>query len=210
MPMTTDSPTPQNTNRDQARLLYAQGLSVTQIAKELGEKRATVASWKKRDAWTRSDIFSDVTLALKARLLALIGMEKKGNAEYKEIDEYIRQMERLAKIQRYNDGGNEATLNPKLSNRYKEDRKPAIKNLITEEEIDALEDAFKLMLYPFQERWIEILDGTKKHRAARILVRQYLRLVNLLLINQRHVRRRRLPCIVGDRLLFVDTNCFCK
>ena len=44
-------------NRERARLLYAQGLSVTEISKELSEKRPTVASWKKRDAWVRASIF---------------------------------------------------------------------------------------------------------------------------------------------------------
>ena len=82
--------------REQARLLYAQGLGVTQIARQLDEKRATVASWKKRDGWVRADIFTDVNLAMKARLLSLIGMEKKGNGEYKEIDELMRQLERIA------------------------------------------------------------------------------------------------------------------
>ena len=137
-------------NRERARLLYAQGLSVTQISKELNEKRPTVASWKTRDAWVRASIFENVTSALQARLLSLIGMEKKGNAEYKEIDEFTRQLERMAKIQRYNDGGNGATLNPKLSKRYKEDRKAAVKNLFTEEEIDALEEAFNLMIEPYK------------------------------------------------------------
>ena len=78
--------------REQARLLYAQGLGVTQIARQLDEKRATVASWKKRDGWVRADIFTDVNLAMKARLLSLIGMDKKGNGEYKEIDELMRQL----------------------------------------------------------------------------------------------------------------------
>lgn len=175
-PMTTNnSDTPDDAaadNRERARLLYAQGLTVTQIAKELDEKRPTVASWKKRDAWVRASIFENVQSAIQARLLSLISMEKKGNAEYKEIDEFTRQLERIAKIQRYNDGGNGATLNPKLSNRYKEDRKPAVKNLFTEEDIDALEEAFNLMLepYPFQQRWVEILNGTKKHRPARIFM----------------------------------------
>ena len=175
-PMTTNNldtvDTSATDNRERARLLYAQGLSVTEIAKELSEKRPTVASWKSRDAWVRASIFDNVTSALQARLLSLIGMDKKGNAEYKEIDEFTRQLERMAKIQRYNDGGNGATLNPKLKNRYKEDRKPAVKNLFTEEDIDALEDSFKLMIepYKFQQRWIEILDGTKKHRAARIFM----------------------------------------
>ena len=100
--------------REQARLLYAQGLGVTQIARQLDEKRATVASWKKREGWVRADIFTDVNLAMKARLLSLIGMDKKGNGEYKEIDELMRQLERIAKIQNYNDSGNGGDLNPKL------------------------------------------------------------------------------------------------
>lgn len=162
--------------REQARLLYAQGLGVTQIAKQLDEKRATVASWKKRDGWVRADIFSDVELAMKARLLSLIGFEKKGNGEYKEIDELMRQLERIAKIQKYNDTGNGGDLNPKLKERYKEDRKKSVKNLISEDEIVALEDAFKILLYPFQQDWIDILDGKKtasgkrKHAPARIFM----------------------------------------
>lgn len=162
--------------REQARLLYAQGLGVTQIAKQLDEKRATVASWKKRDGWVRADIFSDVELAMKARLLSLIGFEKKGNGEYKEIDELMRQLERIAKIQKYNDTGNGGDLNPKLKERYKEDRKKSVKNLISEDEIQALEDAFKILLYPFQQDWIDILDGKKtvsgkrKHAPARIFM----------------------------------------
>ncbi|WP_186473996.1 terminase large subunit domain-containing protein [Psychrobacter sp. KCTC 72983] len=159
-------------NRERARLLYAQGLSVTQISKELNEKRPTVASWKKRDAWVRASIFENVEAAMQARMLALIGMKNKGNAEYKEYDFFMKQLERTAKIKRYNEGGNGAELNPNLSKRYKEDRKPAVKNLFTEEEIDALEDAFKLLIQPykFQQRWVEILDGNKKHRAARIFM----------------------------------------
>ena len=161
--------------REQARLLYAQGLGVTQIARQLDEKRATVASWKKRDGWVRADIFTDVNLAMKARLLSLIGMDKKGNGEYKEIDELMRQLERIAKIQNYNDSGNGGDLNPKLRERYKPDRKEKVKNLFTEEEIVALEDAFKIMLYPFQQEWIDILDGKKvngkkKYAPARIFM----------------------------------------
>ena len=161
--------------REQARLLYAQGLGVTQIARHLDEKRATVASWKKRDGWVRADIFTDVNLAMKARLLSLIGMDKKGNGEYKEIDELMRQLERIAKIQNYNDSGNGGDLNPKLRERYKSDRKEKVKNLFTEEEIVALEDAYKIMLYPFQQEWIDILDGKKvngkkKYAPARIFM----------------------------------------
>lgn len=161
--------------REQARLLYAQGLGVTQIARQLDEKRATVASWKKRDGWVRADIFSDVNLAMKARLLSLIALDKKGNGEYKEIDELMRQLERIAKIQNYNDSGNGGDLNPNLRERYKSDRKKSVKNLITEEEIQALEDAFKILLYPFQQEWIDILDGKKvngkrKYAPARIFM----------------------------------------
>ena len=164
-----------NDKREQARLLYAQGLGVTQIARQLDENRATVASWKKRDGWVRADIFSDVTLAMKARLLALIGMDKKGNGEYKEIDELMRQLERMAKIQSYNDSGNGADLNPNLKKRYKEDRKTAAKNLFIDDEIVSLEEAFTRLLYPFQQAWVDVLNGQKengkqKHAPARIFM----------------------------------------
>lgn len=164
-----------NDKREQARLLYAQGLGVTQIARQLDENRATVASWKKRDGWVRADIFSDVTLAMKARLLALIGMDKKGNGEYKEIDELMRQLERMAKIQKYNDSGNGADLNPNLKKRYKEDRKTPAKNLFTDDEIVSLEEAFARLLYPFQQAWVDVLNGQKenskqKHAPARIFM----------------------------------------
>lgn len=164
-----------NDIKEQARLLYAQGLGITQIAKELEQNRATVASWKQREGWVRADIFNDVNLAFKARLLTLIAMDKKGNGEYKEIDELMRQLERIAKIQKYNDSGNGADLNPKLKNRYKEDRKNKVKNLFNEEEITALEDAFTILLYPFQKEWIDVLEGKKqngkkKYAPARIFM----------------------------------------
>lgn len=164
-----------NDKREQARLLYAQGLGVTQIARQLDENRATVASWKKRDGWVRADIFSDVNLAMKARLLALIAMDKKGNGEYKEIDELMRQLERMAKIQKYNDSGNGADLNPNLKKRYKEDRKTPAKNLFTDDEIVSLEEAFARLLYPFQQAWVDVLNGQKengkqKHAPARIFM----------------------------------------
>lgn len=168
--MTTDK-------RQHAKLLYAQGLSVSQIAKEIDTPRPTVASWKKRDDWVRADIFSDVEIAFKARLLSLINLDKKGNGEYKEIDELMRQLERLAKIQKYQSTGNGADLNPKLKNRYKEDRKPKsdITNLLTDAEIETLKEAFYRLLYDFQKEWIDILDGKKengktKHAPARILM----------------------------------------
>lgn len=165
------SQNPQSTNnRDRARLLYSQGLNVTQIARELNEKRTTVASWKQRDAWTRADIFTDVNLAFKARLLSLIDMDKKGNGEYKEIDEMMRQLERLAKIQKYNDSGNGADLNPNLKKRYKPDRKEKVKNLFTADDIQALEDCFGSLLYDFQKDWITVLDGSKKYSPARTFI----------------------------------------
>lgn len=159
--------------REQAKILYAQGLTCSQIAREIDIPRPTIASWKKRDNWQKSDIFDEVSLAFKARLLSLIAMEKKGNGEYKEIDEMMRQLERLAKINKYQETGNGSDLNPKLKDRYKPNRKAKIKNLFTNEEIQSLEDAFKNILYPFQQEWIEILNGKKennkqKHNPARI------------------------------------------
>jgi len=47
----------------------------------------------------------------------------KGNADYKEIDALGRMIERLARVNRYSQSGNEADLNPNVANRNKGDRK---------------------------------------------------------------------------------------
>lgn len=147
------------TPRQQGRLLFAQGLSVSEISKHLKLLRSTVESWKQRDGWEKADIFDDVILGLRARFLSLIFMERKSNANYKEMDALMRMLERAAKIERYRSGeGTQADLNPKLLNRSAGERKKKLKNQISQEQLDVLEEHFKQLLFEFQKEWLNALD----------------------------------------------------
>jgi uncharacterized protein YjcR len=150
------------TARQQGRLLFAQGLAVADIAKHLNENPSTVQSWKQRDGWEKADIFDDVTLGLRARMLSLIFMERKGNPEYKEIDFMMELLLKAARIERYRSGeGNEVDLNPNLANRNNTPKKKKLRNQITAEQLEKLEDLFNKLLYSFQTDWLDALKDTR-------------------------------------------------
>ena len=50
--------------------------------------------------------------------------EVKSGGDFKEIDLLGRQLERIARVNKYSSGGNEADLNPKVANRNKGRRRP--------------------------------------------------------------------------------------
>lgn len=114
--------------RRQASLLYWQGFSVPQIAEMLQVKRPTVQSWKQRDGWDGIAPISRVESSLEARLIQLIAKPQKTGGDFKEIDLLGRQIERLARVNRYSQTGNEADLNPNVANRNKGERKKPKKN----------------------------------------------------------------------------------
>lgn len=109
--------------RRQAMLLYFQGYRVARIAEMLGEKVATVHSWKKRDKWGDYGPLDQMQLTTAARYCQLIMKEHKEGKDFKEIDLLARQSERHARIGKFNNGGNEADLNPNVANRNKGPRR---------------------------------------------------------------------------------------
>ncbi|BEB20053.1 hypothetical protein VEE42_12350 [Escherichia coli] len=115
MTITTDT-TLLHDPRRQAALLYWQGFSVPQIAAMLQMKRPTVQSWKQRDGWDSVAPISRVEMSLEARLTQLIIKPQKTGGDFKEIDLLGRQIERLARVNRYSQTGNEADLNPNVAN----------------------------------------------------------------------------------------------
>lgn len=147
--------------RQHGRILFAMGMTVSEIAKQIEENRATVESWKQRDGWEKSDLFDDVTLGLKVRYLALTFMENKSNANYKEMDFIGVQFERWARIERYREGGTQADLNPKLENRNDKSRKQKLKNQLTEEDLQKLEQAFEEYLYLYQQEWMNAISWSR-------------------------------------------------
>ena len=108
---------------------------------------------KARDEWEKQAPEGRVAQALEAQLVKLIILEKKTPNDFKEIDLLMRQLERMAKINKYNNGGNEADLNPNLKNRTAGPRKQTAKNVLTEEQIEKLLEDFDDGLFEYQKVW---------------------------------------------------------
>lgn len=151
--MTTATENPIRDNRRQAKFLYWTGWRVTDIADFLEEKEKTVHAWKTRDEWDRADNVERIGGALEARLVQLILKEGKTSGDFKEIDLLHRQLERQARIQRFQGGGTEAELNPKLENRNAGPKKAPKRNEFSEEDIELLVEAFRDGCFDYQLDW---------------------------------------------------------
>ena len=152
------SPPTIHDNRRLAKFLYWQGWAVTDLAEYLGEPRTTVQSWKTRDGWDKAPAIERVETTLEARMVQLISKDQKSGGDYKEIDLLGRQIERLARVRRYEAGGNESDLNQKIADRARgSGRKPA-KNELSEEHCSKLVQAFRDSLFAYQRRWLSAGD----------------------------------------------------
>lgn len=151
-----------------ARSLFWQGWSLTQISQELACPISTVKSWARRNGWDKASPLERAEDAVTARYIALVGKEKKTGHDFKEIDLIGRQIERLARVGKYQNGGNEADLNPKRSNGAKaaNEAKDKAKNLITAEMAAKLRADMEGSLFGHQKAW---LVGSTNLRTRMIL-----------------------------------------
>jgi len=140
-------------NRRHARFLFWTGWRICDIADHLGEKAKTVHSWKDRDGWDKADTVERVGGALEARLVQLIIKDQKTGGDFKEIDLLHRQLERQARIQRYQGGGTETDLNPNIAARNAGPKKAPTRNELSEEQIEQLVDAFREGCFDYQLDW---------------------------------------------------------
>lgn len=140
-------------NRKKAMHLYFSGYRIARIAESLGEKASTIHSWKRRDNWDEINPTERAELTVEARYCNLILKESKEGKDFKEIDLLGRQLERMARIRKYQNGGNETDLNPKIANRNKGERRQPEKNFFSEEQIEKLEDEFRNTLFDYQKVW---------------------------------------------------------
>lgn len=152
--------------RRQARDLYWQGWRIARIAEMLGEKPATLHSWKRRDKWDDTAPIDRVESTLEARLIQLIGKGAKEGKDYKEIDLLGRQLERVSRVRKHERTGNEADLNPLVANRNKGERKAPEKNPISEEQQAQIVQAFQDGLFDYQLTWYQ---AGLKHRIRDLL-----------------------------------------
>lgn len=149
-----------------ARHLYWQGWRVARIAEHLGEKPATIHSWKRRDRWDEAGPTERVEGALEARLIQLITKEQKEGKDFKEIDLLGRQIERLARVRRYQETGRESDLNPNIHNRNAVPHRKPVKNAIADEAIEKLVEAFEESLFEYQRTWYR---AGQQHRIRNLL-----------------------------------------
>lgn len=155
LPLSLLSFDPEMEPRRIARGLYWQGYRVARIAEMLGVKAPTVHSWKQREGWDKADAIERIGTSIEVRMARLLAKEVKEGKDYKEIDLLGRQIERLARVRRYQDSGNEADLNPKVANRNSGPRRKPERNAISEEEQAKLVDAFMDSMFAYQRAWYE-------------------------------------------------------
>lgn len=150
---------PENADpRRVARDLYWQGWRVSSIARELGEKRTTIHSWKTRDKWDAASPLERVETALDARLCTLIAKNEKDGRDFKEIDLLGRQLERTARVRKYDNGGNETDLNPNIARRNEGPKKRPERNAISEAQADKISQVFRESLFDYQKVWLRSAD----------------------------------------------------
>lgn len=155
-------------NKRLARGLYWRGWPVVDIAEELSLARSTVQSWKDRDRWDDTPPIRRASECVYARFQMLVDKDKKTGGDFKEIDLLARQMERLARVERYQDGGHEGHLNPAISERGKKARaaqEAQRKNHFTAEQAAQLREIFEEELYGYQRAW----QAAGHHRTRMIL-----------------------------------------
>jgi uncharacterized protein YjcR len=158
MPVTPTETTAEANAQDprrRARSLYWQGYPISYIARTLGVKATTVSSWKRRDKWNETHPLDRVEDAIEARLIHLVAKADKDGRDLKEIDLLGRQLERTARVRKFNAGGNEADLNPKVANRNSGKKKAPTRNEFSEEQQARLHEAFKDSLFDYQKTWYQ-------------------------------------------------------
>ncbi|MCX9105868.1 terminase ATPase subunit family protein [Aeromonas veronii] len=152
--------------RRQAMHLFFQGYPLRAIAELLQTPEGTVSTWKKRDGWDDIKPIDRVDCALEARLCQLIAKEQKSGGDFKEIDLLGRQLERVARVNRYSNGGNEADLNPKVANRNKGPKKAPERNVVEPDQQARLIERFESTMFGYQRIWYE---AGNQHRIRNLL-----------------------------------------
>ncbi|WP_405049939.1 terminase large subunit domain-containing protein [Salinicola endophyticus] len=140
-------------NRASARHLYWMGWRISRIAEFLDQPRATIQSWKQREKWDEASPTQRVEGALEARMVQLITKDAKEGRDFKEIDLLGRQIERLARVHKYQGSGSESDLNPNIERRNAGEKRKPKRNDVGEEGVIQIVEAFEASLFLYQRHW---------------------------------------------------------
>lgn len=141
--------------RLEAKHLYWQGFSPAEISRRLDVPYGTVDAWKRREEWDQASMITRLASHTEHRLMQLIAKPEKSDADLKELEALGIQLERQARMQRYQDTGKEGDLNPKRKGRKGQKEQ---KNALTEDQVDALVEDFHSKLYGYQRHWLSAKD----------------------------------------------------
>lgn len=158
--------------RREARSLFWRGRKLTEIEAELGINYNTLASWSRRDGWETNPTVDIIDDRLEVKVAELIDRDPLTEGDMKRIDFLMRQLERTARIRKYNETGREGDLNPKIGNRNNDEAKAKRaekrKNFLTLDQWQALLDDFHDRNFEYQELWWEQRhQRTRKIRKSR-------------------------------------------
>lgn len=158
--------------RREARSLFWRGWPLTEISKEIGVKYNTLASWSRRDGWETDPAVAIIEDRLEVKIANLLDKEPFTEGDMKRVDFLTRQLERTARIRKYDKTGREGDLNPKVENRNNDEAKAKRaekrKNHITLEQWQDLLDDFHARNFEYQELWWEQREQrTRKIRKSR-------------------------------------------
>lgn len=140
-----------------ARHLFWAHYTLEQIAEVLDVAPGTVRSWKHRDRWEAIAPVGRAEEVMSAELIRLVlkGDAKTGK-DVRDIDLLGRQLERFARIRRYEaPGGHEGDLNPRVEARNAGPKKKPRKNQITVAQAEQLREAFLARCFAYQLEWWE-------------------------------------------------------
>lgn len=147
--------------RRTARHLYWQGWRLSSIAEFLTTPRSTLQGWKDAEKWEDAQPIQRVEGALECRLVQLIAKDGKTGGDFKEIDLLGRQVERLARVRKYDQTGKEADLNPEIERRNSGPKKKPKRNFFTEDQIGEVQAAFRDSLFGHQKIWLRNGERTR-------------------------------------------------
>lgn len=139
--------------RRRARALYWQGWSLGAISEHLDIPYHSVRNWKARMRWDAAGPMERMESALELRWAVLVSKEPKEGRDFKELDLLGRQIERLARVRKFEAGGNEADLNPNVANRNAGPKRAPKRNFFSEEQVEELAKRFDDSLFGYQRVW---------------------------------------------------------
>ena len=131
------------------------GHKLTEVAEHLGVPMTTIASWKQRDAWDNATSIQRVDACLETKLMQLIMKEPKSGADIRDIDVLGRQLERTARVRRYEQpGGNETDLRPATAAKNTGVHRKGARNVFSEDQAAQLAVKFTEGLFGYQHEWL--------------------------------------------------------